>query len=182
MFETIGRDIFVSRLISSHGGNMSVREGDAIYITRTGSQLGRLKESDIVRVELERETEADREASAELVVHRAIYKATGAGAVVHTHSPHTIWRSFVDKVIKPIDSEALLFMPEVPIVSSEKTVGSAEAGELLGSALRDHRVAVLRTHGPFSCAATLEEAYRWISVLECSCELLDLRDSRTFWK
>ena len=42
-FRTIGRDIFVTGLTSSHGGNMSVRVGDKIIIKRRGAQFGRLK-------------------------------------------------------------------------------------------------------------------------------------------
>ncbi len=32
-FQRVGRDLFVAGLISSHGGNMSVRQGDRILIT-----------------------------------------------------------------------------------------------------------------------------------------------------
>ena len=183
MFRDIGRDIFVSGLISSHGGNMSVREGDSIYITRTGSMLGRLGEGDVVQVPLSATPEgsepwaADADASAELVVHRAIYAATDARAVVHTHSPQTVFRSMVDDVIAPIDSEARLFIPEVPVLVSRQTVGSPEAAAAFAVALRDYPVAVLRGHGPFAAADSLESAYRWVSVLECSCQQLNLRDS-----
>ncbi|MCA9988654.1 MAG: class II aldolase/adducin family protein, partial [Anaerolineales bacterium] len=45
-FRDIGRDIFVTGLTSSHGGNMSVRVGDKIIIKRRGAQFGRLKRSD----------------------------------------------------------------------------------------------------------------------------------------
>ena len=38
----IGRDCFLSGLVSSHAGNMSVRVGDRLVITRRGSMLGRV--------------------------------------------------------------------------------------------------------------------------------------------
>lgn len=177
MFTDIGRDIFVSRLISSHGGNMSVRVGESIFITATGSQLGRLSEDTVVEVPLVGPSERDSLASSELVVHRKIYDVTGAGAIVHTHSPHTIFRSMIEDAIEPIDSEARLFIPRVPVVSSPQTVGSAYAAELLASALLESPVAVLRGHGPFAIGDKLEDAYHWISALECSCELLHLRDT-----
>ncbi len=41
-FRDIGRDIYVGQLTSSHGGNMSVRVGDKIFVKRRGAQLGRL--------------------------------------------------------------------------------------------------------------------------------------------
>lgn len=177
MFRDIGRDIFVSGLISSHGGNMSIREGDSIYITRTGSQLGRLGSDDVVCVPFEGPTQEDAMASSELIVHRAIYHATDAEAIVHTHSPHTVFRSMVEDVIEPLDSEARLFIPEVPVLVSKTTIGSAEAAALFGEALQEYPIAVLRGHGPFAVAAQLKDAYRWVSVLECSCELLTMRDT-----
>lgn len=186
MFRDIGRDIFLSHLISSHGGNMSVREGDYLYITRTGSMLGRLGADDVVRVPLRSRVDVegpgagswpeDADASSELIVHRAIYAATDAAAVVHTHSPQTVFRSMVEDRIEPIDSEARLFMPEVPVLVSRQTVGSPEAAAAFAVALQEYPVAILRGHGPFAAADSLENAYRWVSVLEGSCEQLNLRD------
>lgn len=177
-FKEIGRDIFVSRLISSHGGNMSLREGDTIYITRSGSMLGRLRDDDIVAVPLYGPSDEDSQASSELVVHRAIYQKTGTTAIVHTHSPHTIFRSMVEEeFIEPIDSEARLFTPRVKIVSSKQTVGSSVAARLISEELAKDPVVVLRGHGPFACGKRLEDAFHWISALECSCEILHLRDS-----
>ena len=47
-FQRIGRDLFLSGLVSSHGGNMSVRMGDRVLITHRGSQLGQITAEDIV--------------------------------------------------------------------------------------------------------------------------------------
>lgn len=176
-FRDIGRDIFVAHLISSHGGNMSMRVGDELYITRTGSMLGRLGEGDVVCVPLVGPSEHDAFASSELVVHRAIYTGTGAGSVVHTHSPHTVLRSMFGDLIEPIDSEARFFMPEVPVRASKTTIGSMHVAEMFSEVLKHYPVAVLRGHGPFACGDTLEDAYRWVSVLECSCELLNNAES-----
>ena len=52
-FRLIGRDLFLAGVISSHGGNMSVRMGDRILITRRGSMLAQLEERDIITTGLE---------------------------------------------------------------------------------------------------------------------------------
>lgn len=177
LFRDIGRDIYVGHLISSHGGNMSVREGDRITITRRGSMLGRLSENDIVSTGID-PCDEDADCSREIVVHRAIYHATDALAIVHAHPVHTIWRSLISDAIQPIDSESLyVFGDAVPVVSAVETVASAEAAVKLAEALRSSRIAVLRSHGPFSKGATLEEAFYHVSALEASCEILDLRDA-----
>jgi len=177
LFRDIGRDIYLGHLTSSHGGNMSVREGDRIFITRKGSMLGRLSSRDVVWTELTA-CELDAGCSREIVVHRAIYLATDARAIVHAHPVHTIWRSLIDDSIMPIDSESrYVFGDSVPVVSAAETVASAEAAEKLSEELREAKISVLRSHGPFSKGATLEEAFYHVSALEASCEILDLRDA-----
>jgi L-fuculose-phosphate aldolase len=174
-FVAIGRDLFVSGAVSSHGGNLSERHGDRIVITRRGSMLGRLGEHDVVWTSLAA-CDRDEECSREIVVHRAVYEATEARAIVHAHTLHTVWRSMIADAIEPIDSEGLYVLGTVPVVEAAQTIASAEAGELLAAALKECPVAVLRTHGPFARGATLEEAFYHVSALEASCQLLDLRD------
>lgn len=177
-FRDTGRDIFTAGLISSHGGNISVRDGDDILITRRGSMLGRLGETDLVRTSVS-PCSADEHCSRELVVHRAIYGACGALAVAHAHGIHTVYRSLVGDSIQPIDSESRYVIgASIPVLAPSETIGSAEAAQMLARAFADGaRIAVLRTHGPFAIGETLDEAFYHLTCLEASCRLLDLRDS-----
>ncbi|MDZ4654379.1 MAG: class II aldolase/adducin family protein [Coriobacteriia bacterium] len=170
-----GRDLFLTGAISSHGGNMSVRLGDRILITCSGSMLGRLTRGDIVETGIDACPE-DEGCSRELVVHRAIYHATDAFAIVHAHTVHTIHRSLVSDVIVPLDSESKAILGDVPVVTAAQTIASPEAAEILSAALRECRIVVLRTHGPFAKGATLEEAFYHVSCLEASAHILDLND------
>jgi L-fuculose-phosphate aldolase len=177
-FARIGRDLWESGAVSSHGGNMSVREGDRVLITRSGSMLGHLTPTDVIETSLVVDGDpADADCSVELVVHRAIYARTDARAVVHAHTAHTIARSFATDVIVPVDSESLLRLQDVLVVSARESVGSAEAGEALAHALVGRRVAVLRGHGPFAKGSDLEDAFQAVSCLELSCRVLDILDA-----
>ena len=178
-FSWVGRDLYASGAVSSHGGNLSVRWGeDRMVITRTGSMIGRLTPADVVETSLAACGDpADGTCSVELVVHRAIYASTGARAIVHAHAIQTVARSFVEDVIVPVDSESKLRLVDVPVVTAAETIGSAEAAVKLADALRDRRVAVLRGHGPFARGETLEDAYQAISCLEASCHVLNILDS-----
>lgn len=173
-FARIGRDLWASGAVSSHGGNMSVRDGGRLLITSTGSMLGHLQEGDVIETALtECGDPRDMRCSVELVVHRAIYAATDARAIVHAHTVDTIVRSLVSDRIVPADSESVLRLTDVPVVSARETVGSPEAGALLAEALRDRRIAVLRGHGPFAVGDSLEDAFQAISCLEASCRILN---------
>lgn len=178
LFRDLGRDIYLGGLISSHGGNMSVRTGDRITITRRGSMLGRLGDGDLVETGIEPCTD-DEHCSRELVVHRAIYRACGASAIVHAHPVHTLYRSLVGDTIEPIDSESVYVLGgAVRVFSPATSIASAEAGDLLATAFADGaKVAVLRGHGPFAVGASLEDAFYHVTCLEASCHVLDLRDT-----
>ncbi len=171
-FREIGRDLFVAGLITSHGGNMSVRLGDRIVITRRGAMLGRLRPEDLVETGLEADDAMVTLASTELVVHRAIYRATSALAIVHTHPLHATALSLVEDAIVPVDSEGSYLLHRVPVVAAAKTVGSLEVARILPPALRDHPIAVLRGHGAFAVGALLEEAYMVSTTLEASARIL----------
>jgi L-fuculose-phosphate aldolase len=60
----------------------------------------------------------------------------------------------------------------VPVFESAQTVGSELVAKLMSEALKSVPVAILRGHGPFAAGKTLEDAYRWVSVLEYSCKLI----------
>ena len=72
-FRRVGRDLFAAGLVSSHGGNMSVRRGEGVLITTHGSRLGHLSQADLVEVAPDADTAA--EPSVDLALHRAVYAA-----------------------------------------------------------------------------------------------------------
>jgi Ribulose-5-phosphate 4-epimerase and related epimerases and aldolases len=176
MFQRIGRDLFLTGLISSHGGNMSVRMGDRILITRRGSNLAWLEERDIIDIGFYEDDSNVMLASSEIVVHRAIYQNTTALAIVHTHPPYAIVRSFIADEIVPIDSEGSYLLKRVPVVASELTVGSTEVAKIVSKELKEYSIVMLRGHGAFSVGNLLEEAYQWTSSLEVSCKILALAE------
>lgn len=175
-FAELGRDLFLTGAVSSHGGNLSERDGDRIFITRRGAMLGRLSDTDIVWTYMEA-CDLDEPCSRELVVHRRIYEETDARAIVHAHPIHTIHRSLSSDAIVPADSEALLILGEVPVLAPAQSVASPEAAEMLGETLAEKPVAVVRSHGPFAKGASLEEAFYHVSALEVACHVLDLQDA-----
>ena len=67
----VGRLLWEAGLVSSHGGNMSVRLPDGqLLITRTGAMLGRLDAGDLVTVAADGSSEG--QPSMDTAVHRAV--------------------------------------------------------------------------------------------------------------
>ncbi len=171
-FQRFGYDLFYRGLTSSHGGNMSVRMGDRIIITRTGAMLAHLNKADLIETGLYENDSNILLASSELVVHRSIYQNTSALAIVHVHPPYAVAESMTVKdAIIPIDSEGSYLMHKVPVIHTEKTVGSSEVAKLAAKMLREYKIFMLRGHGSFAIGPTMEDAYQLTSSLEESCRI-----------
>jgi len=171
-FKRIGKYLFQEGLVDSHGGNMSVRQGDRIFITRRDAMLGDLKEGDMIEVGAEPGGD-DGPASREIVTHRAIYRATKAEAIVHAHGANAIAVSITDNKIIPQDAEGLYLFKSAAIVRVHQAIGSDEAARLLPTFLQGSSViAVVKGHGSFAIGKNLEEAYKYTSSLENSCRVL----------
>ena len=165
-----GEKLLALGINTTHSGNVSVRSETEIFITRTGSRLDRLAESDVISVGLNEEGKGI--ASVELPMHRAIYQNTPAKAILHAPPPYTIVFSLMEDSIFPVDNEAFLFLGEIPILKPKEVSGSAETGNLLATAFnRGTHITVIRGHGSFAAGENLEEALHWTSTLERACQM-----------
>jgi len=171
-FKKIGKLAWEQGLFSSHGGNMSIRLGDKIIITRRGAMLGDLKEEDIIETCIEGIDAHITLASTEIVVHREIYKNTSALAILHAHPPIATALSMLCNEIILEDSEGSYILKKVPVVAAKKTVGSKEVAKLLPDYLKEFKVVILKGHGSFATGMLLEEAFSYTSTLEHSCKIL----------
>jgi L-fuculose-phosphate aldolase len=165
-FQQVGRDLYAAGLVSSHGGNMSVRQREGLIVTSHGSRLGHLAQADLVEVRPGLEPKV--EPSMDLALHQAIYTAASeAQAVVHAHPRHAIALSLMGKEIRPQDLEGQHYLGLVPVVPRGENVAQA-----LADALRQHRIAVVAGHGSYARGDSLWQALQWTSVLEESAEVL----------
>ncbi len=171
MFRDIGRDLYVANMISSHGGNISIRLGDQLVIKRRGAMLGQLKPHDLILTHIDKNDSGVTMASTELIVHRAIYKATPALAVLHCHPRTAIAFSLSREEIVPIDNEASYLLKKVPVIWEEFASGTPEMARKVSEALSNYKIIMLRGHGSFATGQTLDEAFHWSSTLEESCQI-----------
>ncbi len=162
-------------LISSHGGNISVKINDNILITRTGSMLGHLMPEDIVVISLKNMNDKNiKKASMELVVHRAIYENSNANVVMHTHPEYTILLSFSYRKISPIDSEGKYAIGEIPVMNVRKTIASDEVANEIKKYTKNYNAAIVKSHGLFVWAENIEKAFYLTTSIEKSSKILYL--------
>lgn len=171
MFREIGEDLYAAQMISSHGGNLSIRLGDRVIIKRRGAQLGRLKPHDLIETGLEKNDSGVALASTELLVHRTIYLNTPALAICHCHPRTAVAFSFSRDELVPIDNEASYLLKKVPVIMEEFASGTPQMAHKVAEALKNYKIIMLRGHGSFATGQTLDEAFHWSSTLEESCQM-----------
>jgi L-fuculose-phosphate aldolase len=100
-------------------------------------------------------------------VHRAIYKATDARAVIHAHPSQTVSLSFFFDELRPIDENGFLYLGEqVPVIGAPTLFGWNLVADEMGHALVDNRVVVEKWHGTFAKGGDLAEAYHRTRAVE----------------
>ncbi len=174
IFRLYGRKLTEKGYVAGHGGNLSIRFGNKMFITRHGCTLEDVKLEDVIEIEIESETSFDAISSTETVVHREIYRQTQNLAVMHAHTPYAIAISFFTETLKPIDAEARHILREVPIV--EGRAGSKELAMRVASALKEHHAVIVRGHGTFAASQTMELAYRLLCMVEKSAQQIYLTE------
>ncbi|MEU6095722.1 class II aldolase/adducin family protein [Streptomyces sp. NPDC047079] len=158
-------------LVVGTSGNVSVRVGDTVLVTPTGVPYERLAPGDVVAVDLDgRQVLGSLRPTSELPMHLAVYRATGARAVVHTHAVHA--------------TAVSTLVPELPLihymagalggavrVAPYATYGTEELAENMLGALRDRTACLLGNHGTIAYGSSLTQAYDRTAQLEWMCRL-----------
>ena len=171
-FELVGKDLSNRGLVASHAGNLSIKSGKKIIITRRASMLGWLTPEDLVVTDLEEEDSfSGLLASTETGVHRAIYKHTDAMAVIHAHSPCCVALSLIEDEITCLDAEGIFLYKKIPVVECNVPAGASEAAEKVPPILKNYPVTVVRAHGVFAKGTTLEDALQNVTGTEQSADI-----------
>lgn len=175
-----GRDLYAHGLVTSHGGNLSLRRpaGGAL-ISATGAMLGRLTPAQLVAVDGSGEPlgAGAPPPSSDTAIHLAIYEEhPEAGAVLHAHPVHAIALSLASDAtaIEPANLEGRLFLERVPVLDAEWERSARPVAE----ALRACPVVVVRGHGSYARGTDIWDALRVTSTLEEAAHVLTLAGRR----
>lgn len=158
-------------LVLGTSGNLSVREGDLVTVTPAGVALDRLTPELCPVVDLDGYlVEGDRQPSSETPMHLALYRATGANAIVHTHSTFGTVVATTMTELPPIHYNALLLGGTIK-VSEYATYGTPELAANVGAAIAGKTAALLANHGGVAVGGSLEQAFESARLLEWLCEV-----------
>ncbi|WP_255952673.1 class II aldolase/adducin family protein [Streptomyces odontomachi] len=158
-------------LVVGTSGNVSVRVGDTVLVTPSGVPYDRLAPEDALGVDLNgTRVLGTLKPTSELPMHLAVYRATDAAAVVHTHAVHaTAASTLVTEVPSIHYMTAALGGPAR--VAPYALYGTEELAANMLRALRDRTGCLLQNHGTVAYGATLDQAYDRTAQLEWMCRV-----------
>ncbi|GLZ16172.1 fuculose phosphate aldolase [Actinomadura sp. NBRC 104425] len=166
----IGRQLAETRLVTGSSGNISVRVGDLVAVTPGGMMLDRMTPEDCPVLDMSGQVvEGERAPSSETPMHLAIYEASDASAVVHTHSTYgAVVASTMTEL--PAIHYTTLLLGGVVRVAEYATYGTPELAANVRKALEgDRRAALMGNHGGVTLGGDLDEAYENARLLEWLC-------------
>jgi L-fuculose-phosphate aldolase len=149
-------------------GNISVRLGDVVAVTPSGIGYEDMRPADVCVVALDGTEPGGPNAetpSSETPMHLAIYAATAAAAVVHTHSPEVIALS-ASRPELPAIHYAITGLGGPVRVAPYVRFGSAGLAAAAVGALDGRTAVILRNHGAVTYGRDLAQAYDRALLLE----------------
>lgn len=164
--DAAGKAMVHAHLVDSFFGNISLRLGDVIYISQTGSSLDELP-GRIDRVPLDGSSTCEITSSSELSAHVKIYELSNDRAILHGHPRFSVIMSMFGEPFKFGETRHI---GGIPVVAGEVGAGRKGLVHTLPQAMLKDHAAIVHGHGVFvGSAHTFHEAYEKVSSIETGC-------------
>ena len=146
--------------------NLSARVGEHVAITATGAHMATLTVEQVCIVTPEGAlVDGELAPTSELELHLGVYRASPAGAVVHTHSIAATTLSLVIDELPVVHYEQLLLGGSVR-VAPFAVFGTPALAANVRAALEGRKAAIMANHGTVAWGLDLADAVRCALLLE----------------
>jgi ribulose-5-phosphate 4-epimerase/fuculose-1-phosphate aldolase len=176
-----GQALVAAGLSPGSSGNVSVRDGDRILMSGTGTRLGALAPEDVAVLDADGTYLSGAKPSKEVSLHLALYaKNPTHTAVVHVHSPYAVAVSCLapwsdHSAVPPLTPYSLMRVGQVPLLPFAAP-GDPAMGELITDSPHAFRAALLSNHGAVASGEDLERAVDSSVELEEACRITVLTE------
>ena len=169
------RELYDRKLIHAAGGNTSVRDGDFVWISQTGAELGKLTADKLVKVDLQGTVLEGKAPSKEMNMHLAMYRARkNARAVIHVHPTYAIALSTLisgeSDVVPPYTMAFYVRAGRVPMIPYHPS-GAPSLHEAVEALAPAHHAILLRQHGLIVAGADMSSAVGIVEEVEQCCQI-----------
>ena len=156
----------------STSGNISVKTGNGILISASGTCLNDMSEDDIILIDYDGNVlEGNKSPSSEKILHSEIYtKRDDINAVIHCHCPLLTAFAVANVPIKkPILPDVALVFEEVPVIPYY-CPSSPELAVEVGNYFEKYNAVLLKNHGVVIGSDTLQKAFYGLEMLRAYVE------------
>lgn len=166
-------------------GNLSIRDGDTVWITPTGQSLRHTALDSLAAIDLNGAPLNANKPSKEFPFHLAAYAAAGhrARALVHLHSTWSTLLSCLDGLDEeqplPVFTPYYLMRVAPLAVVPYCRPGSDDLAAVIGAAAEKSNCLLLRNHGLVALGRTMSEAVDRAEELEETAKLYFLSRNET---
>jgi L-fuculose-phosphate aldolase len=168
----LARKMAAGGLVQGTAGNISARHGDEIIITPTSHPYGSMEPNDLCTVDIDGNTLfGARGPSTETPLHTAVYRATDARAVVHTHSLFATTIACTEDLLPAVHYSIVRLGTHRVRVGEYARFGSQELADTTVEALAGGRAVLLRNHGALVYGSSLAQAFDYAELLEWLAQL-----------
>lgn len=177
------RSLFSRGLTHGSTGNISVRVGESILVTPTGSSLGTVEPDELSLVDVRGTHVGGPRPSKEAFLHAAVLRARpDAHAVVHTHSTHAAAVSCLADVdpqdaLPALTAYYAMRIGRLPLLPYHAP-GDDALEPLAEQTAATHHAMLLSNHGPVVSGADLSAAMDALEELEETAKLYLLLEGR----
>ncbi|WP_235436283.1 3-oxo-tetronate 4-phosphate decarboxylase [Arthrobacter sp. RIT-PI-e] len=178
------RSIFDRGLTHGRTGNISVRSGDAILVTPTGSSLGTVQADELSLIDANGKHVGGAKPSKEAFLHAAVLRARPQdSAVVHTHSTYSaavscLQHTDTSNVIPPLTAYFAMRVGRLPLLPYHAP-GDSGLEQLAEDTARENLAMLLSNHGPIVAAKDVPSALDALEELEETAKLYLLLHGHT---
>ncbi len=155
-------------------GNMSVRSGDKIVITSSGSASGYLDMSDLVVIDFDGKLiDGDKKPSSEKFLHIEYYKQRqDINSVLHFHSPYlTAFAAAGCELSEPVLPEIVYCFDKIPL-ATYAIPGSVELVEKTSKFFNNYDMILMANHGVIAAGADIKQTYLKLELAEAYAKTL----------
>lgn len=167
-----GRWIMEKNLTWGTSGNISVREGNHIYVTASGTVIGDLHEEDITVVDLEGKVLEGKKPSKETGMHLEVYRKRPEVAAVLHASP--FWTTFAACTTMEMKTDLFIesmYYDEKLLRVPYFHAGSSALAEAVSKVAEKTHVILMEHHGMLCYDRNLNECRSALEVTENVCRM-----------
>ena len=167
----LARHLSAIGLSPGSSGNLSVRVGEDVLVTPTGSSLSRVLPDELALVRADGTVAGDARPSKELPLHLAVLsERSDATAVVHLHSPYAVALACLEEAsptLPALTPYQVMRLDDLPVAPYARP-GSTDLADGVRRLAGRHPALLLANHGSLAAASTPEGAVDLAEEIEAA--------------